>query len=211
MGDIPRAVPVDVVGFHNHQYQYGNHGNHAGQEYAHEYKQGLLAEEYEGRATVVHKDSLCDSCCRKAFCSRHNITWVLLASLLGSIGYFLLIYAVPLMDKAHEVADEALDITGLARDKLESIDKQVGDFLQGGNEKLESVDEQIAVFLGHGTEQLIAVGEAAAAVQVLTVRLHTIIDELNATNTKLQAQIQQTPPPVDGVDESTIDGQIPSR
>ena len=113
-----------------------------------------------------------------------------MTSLLGGIGYFLLTYAVPLVDKAHKVADEALDITSLARDKIEGIDKQVGDFLKGVNEKLEQV------------------GDAASAVQALTVRLHTVIDQLNATNTELRGQLEQTPPPVDG---TTVEAEIPGR
>lgn len=128
-------------------------------------------------------------CFHKTFCSRHNITWLLLLVLVGGIGLFLLIYAVPLVDKAHKVADEALDITSLAREKLESIDTQVGDFLQGGNEKLEEV------------------GDAVSAVQDLTVRLHTVIDQLNATNTGLEAQLPNTPATGDG---SPIQGTLPS-
>lgn len=92
---------------------------------------------------------------------RHAVTWFLIGGLLAIIGAFLAMYALPLVDKAHEVADEALDITSLAREKLESIDKLVGDFLEEG--------------------------------MALTVRLHTAIDELQATNTELREQLQEQP------------------
>ena len=154
---------------------------------------------------IESRDSKCllcfQKCFHKTFCSRHNITWLLLLVLVGGIGLFLLIYAVPLVDKAHKVADEALDITSLAREKLESIDKQVGDFLQGGNEKFEQVGD----FLQGGNEKLEQVGDAVSDVRVLTVRLHTVIDQLNATvleaqqnTTALEAQLPNTPPTVDG-------------
>ena len=122
-------------------------------------------------------DSYCESIFRKACRTRHLITWLLVGSLLAGVAVFLFVYAVPLVDKAHDVADEALSITTLARDKLEGIDKQVADFLEGGNEKLEEV------------------GEAATAVQELAARMQTVLDSLQETNAAMQAQLQETPPP----------------
>ena len=127
--------------------------------------------------TQENLDSYCESIFRKACRTRHLITWLLVGSLLAGVAVFLFVYAVPLVDKAHDVADEALSITTLARDKLEGIDKQVADFLEGGNEQLEEV------------------GEAATAVQELAARMQTVLDSLQETNAAMQAQLQQTPPP----------------
>ena len=68
----------------------------------------LLGKQNQARAAENTHDCSCFRYFRKAFCSRHIITWLLLTALLGGIGYFLLTYAVPLVDKAHEVADEVL-------------------------------------------------------------------------------------------------------
>lgn len=151
---------------------------------------------------IESQDSKCVKCFHKTFCSRHNITWLLLLCIVGGLGLFLLIHAVPLVDKAHKVADEALDITSLAREKLENIDKQIGDFLEGGNEKFAQVGD----FLQGGNEKLEQVGDAVNDVRVLTVRLHTVIDQLNATAldaqlnaTALEAQLPNTPPTDDDV------------
>ena len=124
-------------------------------------------------------DSYCEALFRKACRTRHLITWLLVGSLLAGVAVFLFVYAAPLVEKAHNVTDEALSITTLARDKLEGIDKQVAEFLQAGNEKL------------------VEVGKAATAVQALTERMHQVLTSLEETNTAMQTQLllQETPSP----------------
>lgn len=131
-------------------------------------------------ASSTHEASCCASIFRKVCRTRHLITWTLISSLLAGVAVFLFVYAVPLVDKAHEVADEALDITSLARDKLEGIDGQVRAFLAVGAANLNNVSV------------------AANEVQGLALRMHDVLDELEKTNAQLQAQMASTPPPAPG-------------
>ena len=50
--------------------------------------------------------------------SRHLITWLLLGALLAGVSLVLLVYIVPLAEKANVVADEARELVKVALDKV---------------------------------------------------------------------------------------------
>lgn len=57
--------------------------------------------------------------------SRHLITWLLLVALLAGVGLVLLVYIVPLAEKANVVADEARELVKVALDKVNRVDGDV--------------------------------------------------------------------------------------
>jgi F0F1-type ATP synthase membrane subunit b/b' len=57
--------------------------------------------------------------------SRHLITWLLLVALLAGVGLVLLVYIVPLAEKANVVADEARELVKVALEKVNRVDADV--------------------------------------------------------------------------------------
>tara|TARA_B100000902_G_scaffold358303_1_gene373307 strand:- start:806 stop:1420 length:615 start_codon:yes stop_codon:yes gene_type:complete len=123
--------------------------------------------------------------------SGHKCTCTLLLLLLGIFGGILgvmVMYLIPLTDKAHEVGDEALHVADVAKSKITNIDLQINDFLTGGNAKLMLVEEATK----HVKDATDQVSLAVATVHELSARMHLVLNELNQTNTEMRQQMEQT-------------------
>ena len=80
--------------------------------------------------------------------SRHLITWLLLVALLAGVGLVLLVYIVPLAEKANVVADEARELVKVALEKVNSVDADVRVLINDTQTKVTDIHSGVSGLVG---------------------------------------------------------------
>ena len=83
--------------------------------------------------------------------SRHAITLLILSLLLIGVGLVLLVYIVPLANKANLVADEARELVKVSLEKINKIDKDVSGLIDEAHTRLGNIDETVQGFIQNAT------------------------------------------------------------
>lgn len=76
--------------------------------------------------------------------SRHLITWLLLVALLAGVGLVLLVYIVPLAEKANVVADEARELVKVALEKVNRVDADVRVLIDDTQTKIAGIHTDVS-------------------------------------------------------------------
>jgi predicted PurR-regulated permease PerM len=83
--------------------------------------------------------------------SRHAVTWLILSLLLVGVGLVLLVYIVPLANKANLVADEARELVKVSLEKINKIDRDVSGLIDEAHTRLENIDQTVQGFIQNAT------------------------------------------------------------
>ena len=102
---------------------------------------------------------------------RHAVTWFLISGLLAIVGGFLFVYALPLVDKAYDIADEALELTTDSKVKITEFEQEKNQFLSTAFDKLDEVGAATLAVHGFLLNGTAAVDEVTAATHRATIFL----------------------------------------
>ena len=131
--------------------------------------------------------------------SRHLITWLLLVALLAGVGLVLLVYIVPLAEKANVVADEARELVKVALEKVNRVDADVRVLIDDTETKVTDIHSGVSGLVDTAHKRLENIDATVHSFVRNTTR------EINTTLTDVHTDISGL---IDSAQEQLDDMQV---
>ena len=135
--------------------------------------------------------------------SRHLITWLLLVALLAGVGLVLLVYIVPLAEKANVVADEARELVKVALEKVNRVDADVRVLIDDTQTKVTDINSGVSGLVGTAHTRLENIdstvhGFVRNTTREIDTRLTDVHADVSGLIDTAQAQLDDMQVTVDG-------------